>query len=1744
VDAPLCARGSPSAAHPKPVAKDNKFGTFGGVYTPSLLTILGVIMYLRLPWVVGHAGFWGSLLIILVAHVISVATGLSISSVATDKNVGAGGPYYIVSRSLGLPIGGALGLTLFVGLCFSTSLYVIGFSESLLSTFDIELTATTIRIAGSLVLLLVTTVTVISTAFAIKTQYVVLALITLSLLAIFAGDPSTAVVDPNVPLESPSMALLFGIFFPAVTGFTAGVNMSGDLKDPKKALPQGTMAAIFTGLVVYAGLAAYLSLKVDPQALKTDTNVLSHIAFKGVGSLGAAMVVAGIWGATFSSGLGSIMGAPRILQALSVDRITPSVFAKGHGPDKEPRNALVLALVIAEAGILIAELNVIARIVSMVFLSMYAFLNVCCAIEAKVSPDFRPSFRIPASVSVLGAATCILVMIQLDLIAMFGATAIMVGLFVTLQRKQLKLESGDAWEGVWSTMVRSALFRVTKGEEKQQRNWRPNILAFRTSSKDREAGYEDFAQALISGNGILTDFEFVRGRSGDTVLSEKNSGGSAKRDEVLKELPGHTVGIFRRKLTLDDQPFEKIQTLCLNYGFSGLEPNTLLLPWSLSREDPQKFVETVNTASDEDFNVLCYQDKPSPEDATRIDFWWRVDGGNVAFCMALLRFLTRSPHWERSPLRFVLLSADSANNDNLRSTMRRILREGRVEATVKIESDTFGERSFVDRVRTLSADAALTVVGMPTDPIDFDQVQLSELSELSEHLGKLLMVRGSSAFAEVLPVGRSAAISELPPPSADGSEFELPDLQISEVPDIALATTQYSEATQRLVGSLSERSLRKLYGRHIELIRSLRASAERHLRVENTSKLKNPRRLRTAFNRQQSAFLLECQTALDACKKEELPDLHSILEGGVDAFLHDEGMVQGPGSSLEISRKVGDFAARKDDTPRVRRFKRKQRWAARITRRSPRYEVPTFRLQRYYFQKATSDLLAPAIKGFMTESHQLLVQVGKLLNSTRLSLPSEDAVALELLFESQRRQLISHLSAMDASTKELMRRKSWSLIVGALELTQKYAEDISSLDFARVIRFERAPSDHHDVEEITSSPSNWKTHQVQLCERARLALSLSSVQHRLTAIVSREREALEIGIKNGALKECDRVLGELQRLSERLGQGAAASEGLSLQVDTKAHFDPQPIVDRLVQECGGSADDLPVTLKTLSDESIQALEEGRLDAVEQVDLPVRRLMQFLTETELIGGLAEEFSTVPLQEQQALGIAQDVVRLVNFQWSEMEATEELPPEEFKSQMSPVVRNGIERLTIERNALAARTPQLLQGVDKRLHHVIDGTNAYELSTQSGRLDQHIRAYHGKKAVSGARGLLRRTVFRARDTTVKLMYRRSEGVLLAQRRRGSLRNDERAVDRISSLVRSEVARPEILDDLPFYYRQLFFGQSGVNETFWVGRKSQLSKAKQVLSHFDAGTSGSLLIVGDRLSGKSALLQKLGTDLFNRRKIFRVHAPPGGSTDLQVFKNSLKKSLGEHAEGNPTSDLQSTIASLPPGAVIVLDDLNLWWDRNESGLRVLEAVRSAILTHGSRVLFVLAVETQAFRLINRLLPIADTALAVLECDPFAAEALKTIVTLRHGSTGLRYRLGKKTELEVGDLSLARLFSQHFEHNGGSVGSTLRSWISCIHRVKGDVLEITAPVRRDWEALDTLRDSWIALLLQLALHKQMSVERLRRITGLPRQQLQDDLDALIRMGLVVESQRRILEIEPALYPALTERFMKRGVFA
>ena len=292
--------------------KAKKFGAFAGVFTPSLLTILGVIMYMRLGWVVGQAGLISALVIIVLAHVISISTGLSISSIATDKKIQAGGIYYILSRSLGLPIGGAIGITLFIGTALSISLYLVGFAESFLAIDAIrnftglEQNVTGFRIVGTAAIIFLVILAFISTSVAIKTQFYIMGAIGLSLISIVVGffindGFSATTISLSYLRDGVSPELVFAIFFPAVTGFTAGVAMSGDLKDPKKTIPRGTLAAIACGFIIYVALAVSFALFVDRDLLINDYNFLMKIAWF------APFVIAGIWGATLSSALGGIL---------------------------------------------------------------------------------------------------------------------------------------------------------------------------------------------------------------------------------------------------------------------------------------------------------------------------------------------------------------------------------------------------------------------------------------------------------------------------------------------------------------------------------------------------------------------------------------------------------------------------------------------------------------------------------------------------------------------------------------------------------------------------------------------------------------------------------------------------------------------------------------------------------------------------------------------------------------------------------------------------------------------------------------------------------------------------------------------------------------------------------------------------------------------------------------------------------------------------------------------------------------------------------------------------------------------------------------------------------------------------------------------------------------------------------------------------------------------------------------------
>ena len=716
------------------MAKKNKFGAFAGVFTPSILTILGVIMYLRLGWVVGNAGLIGAIIIIVIAHVIAVTTGLSVSSVATDKKIGAGGIYYVLSRSMGIPIGGSIGIALYVGTAFSIALYLIGFAESFNGYFGFGSTINDYRITGTIALVSLTILALISTSVALKAQFFILAAIIISLISIFFG--TTEFAPAAVPMLSTEgsvpMEVVFAIFFPAVTGFTAGIAMSGDLKDPKKSIPIGTLSAIGVGLIVYLILAVYMAYNINSEVLKTDYNILMKIAWF------APAVVAGIWGATLSSALGGILGGPRILQAMSKDKVTPKIFGKGKGKNKEPVNALILVFIIAEAGILIGELDVIARVVSMFYLTAYGFINITYFLESWANPDFQPTFKIKRWIGLLGFVTSFGVMFKLDMMAMFGALAVVGGLYFWLQRKEVHLKSNDVWQSVWENVVNKGLKKIDANIDGNS-SWNPNIILF-SGKSDHQIYLLELSKTVSGRTGIVTNFKLILDKENDKPLRKTEQ---IVRDETFQEL-----GIFARQIKVDNI-YKGITNIASTFGFSGVDPNTIMMGWPKGLEHSVEYSKMTETLLYLDYNLLYldFDRKTKFGNYDTVDLWWReTDSKNAEMMLNIARFIIASPKWNNTNIRVLFVNNNNVDKKLIHSKIYKLVEDLRVIVEIKIINNAVEQKPFYNIIETYSKSTDLTLVGIPNYKIEKQAEFILKTNHLFQSIGSTLLVKAANNF--------------------------------------------------------------------------------------------------------------------------------------------------------------------------------------------------------------------------------------------------------------------------------------------------------------------------------------------------------------------------------------------------------------------------------------------------------------------------------------------------------------------------------------------------------------------------------------------------------------------------------------------------------------------------------------------------------------------------------------------------------------------------------------------------------------------------------------------------------------------------------------------------------------------------------------------------------------------------------------------------------------------------------------
>lgn len=728
------------------------FSTFAGVFTPSILTILGVIMFMRTGYVVGEAGIFQALIILLIAKSITILTTFSMSAIATNTEVKGGGAYYLISRTLGPEFGGTIGLALFAAQSLSIPFYIIGFTEALTDTITI-LKPFYHYITFSMAAVLFV-VAFRGAGGAIKVQYVIMGILGLSIAAFMGGsalnfEKATLINNLSSGYTDASINfwVIFAIFFPAVTGIMAGVNMSGDLKDPAKSIPLGTFLAVGAGLIIYGAQIVLTGGSTTREMLIADPygSLMKNSIF-GMGFL----VALGVFAATLSSALGSYVGAPRILQSLAFDRILAplKIFSKVSS-NGEPHRALLLSTIITGGTLYWAmqsgegALNIVAAIVSMFFLFAYGIINLAAFVESfGQNPSFRPRFRFfHWSLALAGAIGCIGAAFLIDPKAAAGAIVLIVCVFMYVKKFVMKTSFGDARRGFLYSVIRKNLFQLM-GSPMHAKNWRPTIITF-TDGGSTKLTLAKFSDWLGGGRGIVILAELIIGQFNKAIQNR------IEAEEKLTEfIKNNYLEAFPQVLVTPDMDFG-VNQLLQSVSIGPLRPNLAVFGWSRTPERVQYLNLHLKTARALNMSVALINDKGMPNldrrIKKRIDIWWRgLDNGSL---MAIIAYLmTTYREWDNTSIRFLRAVSTAEQKTEAVKELGKLVEAARMDAEIQVV-DMKG--SFKETLSYNSSDASVVFMGFEIPKIEEMENFCNNFSALFEDLPTTLLIN-STGEADLL----------------------------------------------------------------------------------------------------------------------------------------------------------------------------------------------------------------------------------------------------------------------------------------------------------------------------------------------------------------------------------------------------------------------------------------------------------------------------------------------------------------------------------------------------------------------------------------------------------------------------------------------------------------------------------------------------------------------------------------------------------------------------------------------------------------------------------------------------------------------------------------------------------------------------------------------------------------------------------------------------------------------------------
>jgi len=700
------------------INKKANFGT-APVFFTALSTILGAILFLRFGWAVGNVGFIGMLGIILLGHLITIPTAMAVAEIATNQKVQGGGAYYIISRSFGMNIGGAIGITLYLSQAISIAFYVIAFSEAFEPILNFINQETGILIPKRIIALasmgLLSYIILSKGAnVGMKALYGVVAVLAISLALFFLGHRENPVGHIDLyskVTDSQPFFYIFAIIFPAFTGLAAGLGLSGDLKDPKKSIPRGTIWATVVGFVVYVLIAYKLTISASPDELASDQLIMSKIALWG------PIIPIGLAAASLSSALGSVMVAPRTLQAIAVDKVFPNTRLNnwlGYGKEgsNEPVWSSWVSVIIAFFFVAIGDINFVAEIIAMFFMVTYGAICLISFLEHfAADPAYRPTFKSRWYISLIGAVLSFWIMFKMNTLYALLSLVVMAIIYVYISTKNKESKGlGNLFKGVAFQLSRQLqVFMQRTDPEGKEENWRPFIMCISKDSFERRSAF-DMIRWISHKYGFGTYIHFIQGMlTKDTSIESKEI-----LDRLLNLPNGAKSKVYLDTIISPSYTSAIAQTIQLQ-GISGKGNNMVLLEFSRTNHgDFPEALKNFNLLKSTHFDVCVLNTSEKGfGNHKEIHIWITSQDYENANLMILMAFiLLGHPEWRKSIIKILALYPKEKLKEQ-REKLLKLIATGRLPISPEnIELIPQEEnQNYKAIIEQKSIDADLTIIG-------------------------------------------------------------------------------------------------------------------------------------------------------------------------------------------------------------------------------------------------------------------------------------------------------------------------------------------------------------------------------------------------------------------------------------------------------------------------------------------------------------------------------------------------------------------------------------------------------------------------------------------------------------------------------------------------------------------------------------------------------------------------------------------------------------------------------------------------------------------------------------------------------------------------------------------------------------------------------------------------------------------------------------------------------------------------